>query len=233
MSDNDIGVGSAVIDAIDARQSREQVARALEKRLQALAALPEDVPAAEKARLLLDIAEGELELTQNESAWDHAREAFDLALADEAWQLAAEAADLLYRTEQPASIIALANGIWLAVAFPVDPEVSYTLLSHFVDETPPDSDGAAVAAMLAHYLAELRASEDQYENITFLTNNLVGQVAQRHGKVKSQPELELWIERLQLGDEQLLLKRMAKILDVISEGQWWYDRDELRAKLPQ
>ena len=233
MSDNDIGVGSAVIDAIDARQSREQVARALEKRLQALAALPEDVPAAEKARLLLDIAEGELELTQNESAWDHAREAFDLALADEAWQLAAEAADLLYRTEQPASIIALANGIWLAVAFPVDPEVSYTLLSHFVDETPPDSDGAAVAAMLAHYLAELRAPEDQYENITFLTNNLVGQVAQRHGKVKSQPELELWIERLQLGDEQLLLKRMDKILDVISEGQWWYDRDELRAKLPQ
>jgi HEAT repeat protein len=106
-------------------------------------------------------------------------------------------------------------------------------LSHFIDETPKDSDGAAVAAMLAHYLAEIRASDEDYENITFLTKNLVASVAQRHGKVKSQQELDLWIERLNLNDDALLLKRMAQILDVVVDGQWWYDRDTLRERLPE
>jgi hypothetical protein len=235
MSDSKPGVGVAsdFLEGIDARESRKEVAKELEKLLQRLENLPEDTPPREHSKTLLDAAEAEVELTQNEAAWDHARKAFDIALEQEAWQQAVEACDLLYRADQPASIAALGNGIWLAVTYPVDPQASYTLMSHFIDETPKDSDGAAVAAMLAHYLAEIRASDEDYENITFLTRNLVASVAQRHGKVKSQQELDLWIERLNLNDSALLLKRMAQILDVVVDGQWWYDRDALRARLPE
>jgi hypothetical protein len=235
MSDSKPGVGVAsdFLEGIDARESRKEVAKELENLLQRLESLPEDTPPREYSKILLDAAEAEVELTQSEAAWDHARKAFDIALQQEAWQQAVEACDLLYRADQPASIAALGNGIWLAVTYPVDPQASYTLLSHFIDETPKDSDGAAVAAMLAHYLAEIRASDEDYENITFLTKNLVASVAQRHGKVKSQQELDLWIERLNLNDDALLLKRMAQILDVVVDGQWWYDRDTLRERLPE
>jgi len=228
-----VGVASDFLEGIDAKESRKEVAKELEKLLQRLDTLPEDTPPREQSKILLDIAEAEVELTQNESAWDHARKAFDIALGQEEWQQAVEACDLLYRADQPASIPALGNGIWLAVTYPVDPQASFTLMSHFIDETPKDSDGAAVAAMLAHYLAEIRAPEEDYENVTFLTRNLVASVAQRHGKVKSQQELDLWIERLDLSDSNLILKRMAQILDVVVDGQWWYDRDALREKLPE
>ncbi len=235
MSDsNQGGPASEFLDGTDAREARLEIAAELEKLLPRLESLPEDTPPRERSKLLMDIAEAEIELTQNESAWNHARAAFDLALAAEEWQQAVEACDLLYRSEQAASIAALGNGLWLSITYPVDPQASYVLLSHFIDETPADSDGAAVAAMLAHYLAEIRSENDkERNNITFLTGNLIGQVAQRHGKVKSQQELEIWIKRLQLDDIDLILKRMGQILDVVVDGQWWYDRDALREKLPE
>jgi hypothetical protein len=235
MSDSNqgVGIGSDFLEGTDARESRKQVAEELERLMQRLNNLPEDTPPREHSKLLMDVAELEIELTQNESAWNHARHAFDLALNQEEWQQAVEACDLLYRSEQAASVVALGNGIWLAVTYPVDPQASYTLMSHFVDETPENSDGAAVAAMLAHYLAEIRADDKDLENVTFLTRNLIGSVAQRHSKVKSQQELDIWIKRLQLDDAGLLLKRMAQILDVVVDGQWWYDRDALRERLPE
>jgi hypothetical protein len=236
MSDSNQGAGPAseFLDGTDAKEARLEIAAELEKLLPRLESLPEDTPPRERSKLLMDIAEAEIELTQNESAWNHAREAFDLALSAQEWQQAVEACDLLYRSDQAASIVALGNGLWLSVTYPVDPQTSYVLFSHFIDETPENSDGAAVAAMLAHYLAEVRSeTEKDRNNITFLTGNLIGQVAQRHGKVKSQQELEIWIKRLQLDDIDLILKRMGQILDVVVDGNWWYDRDVLRENLPE
>ena len=63
----------------------------------------------------------------------------------------------------PASLVALAHGVWLAVTYPIDPQLSINLLDHVIEETPKDSDGAAVAAAAAHYLAELRADWSQLE----------------------------------------------------------------------
>ena len=72
------------------------------------------------------------------------------------------------------SIRALAHGIWLGITFPVDPELSVAMLQHLIDETPERSDGAAVAAALASYIVDLRAKDEQRENLQFFTTQLLG-----------------------------------------------------------
>ena len=129
-------------------------------------------------------------------------------------------------------MIALGNGIWLAVSFPIDPHVSVQLLHHIVDETPDDADGAAVAAMLAHYLAEIRSSDQDHQNLTFLTNQIIAQVAKRHRGIEDEQTLKTWIKMYELDDIEKLLPRMALILDAIVEDNWWYDRDAIRSRLP-
>src|SRR5574340_854440 len=80
---------------------------------------------------------------------------------------AVEACDVLYQAKQKDSIAALGMGIWLAVTFPVDPELTVAMLIHVVDETPNDSDGAAVAAITARYVVDLRADDDKHESQCF------------------------------------------------------------------
>ena len=126
----------------------------------------------------------------------------------------------------------MGNGIWLAVTFPVDPNVSVQMLHHIVDETPDDSDGAAVAAMLAHYLAETRANDKDYKNLTFLTNQITAQVAKRHRNISDEATMQTWIKMYELDDVSKLLPKMALILDTIVGDNWWYDRDEIRSRLP-
>jgi len=40
------------------------------------------------------------------------------------------------------------------------------------------------------------------------------------------------MEVLELNDPATLLPRLARILEVIVGEQWWYDRDAIRARLP-
>lgn len=195
--------------------------------------LPADAPALDIARKQLDIAEALLGLNRNDEAWSKAREAFDTCLANEAWQDAVEACNLLYQTEQPASIPALGMGIWLAVTYPVDPEISYTMLEHLVDETPANADGAALAAVAAKYLIDLRADEEKHDSIAFLGTNLITRVAARHSQVKDQAALDLWMDRLELRKPEVFLPRLGLVIGAIVGEQWWFDRDELREKLPQ
>ena len=125
-------------------------------------------PAAEplrRADLLLQLGRALVRLEKHPEAWGAAREAFDLYLTDQAWEGAVQACDILFLSEQALSLAALGQGIWLAVTYPVDPELSAAMLQHVVDETPPDADGAAVAAITAHYLADLRAQEPQREHL--------------------------------------------------------------------
>lgn len=219
--------------AMDDRQTREELTQLLEQRRQQLAGLPADAPALERIRLGLDSAEALLGLQRNQEAWDTARALFDDCLPLEAWQEAVEACDILYRTELDGSIVALGNGVWLAVTYPIKPQTSITLLHHIVDETPDKSDGGAVAAMAAHYIADMRAAGPEHESLTFLTAQILARVAKRHRGIEGQEMLNTWIEVLQLNDPGELLPRLGKMLEVMVGGDWWYDRDALRAKLPQ
>ena len=197
-----------------------------------LHAIPDDGKPLDRARALLDVAEPLLGLGQTADAWTHAREAFAVFVDYEQWQDAVEAADILYQCDQPDSILALGHGIWLAVTYPVRPQSTVTLLNYVIDETPDDSDGAAVAAMAAHYIADLRAQGEEKDSLRFLTTQMIARVAKRHRGIEDQDTLNVWVEMLQLNDVPELFKRLATIVDVLVGDKWWFDRAALRAKLP-
>ena len=199
---------------------------------QHLAELPATASELDKNRVMLDIAETELALEHKEEAWKLARAALTVFLQLEAWQEAVEACNVLYQADQPASISALGQGVWLAVSFPVLADTSIAMLTHIVDETPNDSDGAGVAAMAACYITDLRAEDDKHDSLSFLARNLLGQVAQRHSKVNSQEQLEIWIDKLELRDPQVFLPRLSMMLNIMVGEEWWFDREQLRQKMP-
>ncbi len=186
----------------------------------------------DRARLQLDIAEILVWLERKEEAWNPAREAFDTALENESWQDAVEACNVLYQTEQAASIPALGMGVWLAVSFPIDPELTFAMLDHIVDETPNNSDGAALAAVTARYVIDLRAEDNKHESQSLLANNLIARVAARHGKVQDQQGLDAWMDKLELRDPQVFLPRLSRVVASVVGDSWWFDRNQLRDKLP-
>ena len=187
---------------------------------------------AEGAGLQLDIAELLVASGRKEEAWALAREAFNTSLKNESWQDAVEACNVLYQTEQPASIPALGMGVWLAVTFPVYPELTYAMLDHIVDETPDHSDGAALAAVTARYVIDLRADDSKHESQSMLANNLIARVATRHSNVKDQQGLDAWMDKLALRDPQVFLPRLSLVIGAVVGESWWFDRDVIRNKLP-
>ena len=189
-----------------------------------------DVTSLAFARMQLDIAEILVALERKPEAWSLAREAFNVALKNESWQDAVEACNVLYQAEQADSIAVLGMGVWLAVSFPVDPELTLAMLLHIVDETPNNSDGAALAAVTARYVIDLRAEDEHHTSQGFLADNLIARVAERHSNVRDQAALNKWMDRLELRDPQVFLPRLSQVVDVIVGEAWWFDRDELRNK---
>jgi hypothetical protein len=185
------------------------------------------------AKLRLD--EGELlnALERGEEAWKIVRPIFDLFSESGEWELAAEACDVLSQTEHDDALVALANGIWLAVTFPVDPQISVSLLQYVIDDTPDDSDGAAVAAAVAKYVIDMRAEEDTHNDLSFFATQMMGEVARRHSNVENQQEFDRWTKKLELDDPEKFLVRMRNVLDVMAQDNWWVDRAALRDALPQ
>lgn len=212
--------------------SRGEYDRRLKLAIQHLEALPEGATPIDKARIKLDMAEANIGLGQTTEAWELARQAFDAFIAEETWQDAVEACEVMYTTREPANIIALAHGIWLGITYPISAQTTITMLNYVVEESPDNSDGAAVAAATAHYIADIRASDEQHEELSFIAKNLLFGVAKRHGKVGSQQELDLWMERLNLTDPADFLPKMGRVLDIIVVDQWWIDRQALRSRLP-
>lgn len=194
--------------------------------------LGEDAALGERLRLTLDRGYLLLELNRFEEAWSSARTALDQAIGSELWLRAVEACDIMFQADQPESIHALAHGIWLGVTFPIDPELSVAMLQHLVDESPDRSDGAAVAAATACYLVNLRAEGKQRDDLQFFTNQLLGQVARRHSQVDEQEIFDFWVQQLELDQPEKFLPRLSKVLDVLVKDQWWFDRNELRGKIP-
>lgn len=222
-----------LIASSDPTQSMEYIKEYLEQKQQQLDALPSDADVLERARLQLDIAEGLVGVNQNDDAWESARNAFDTFLKNEKWEEAVECCDVLYQSSQPASLVALGQGVWLAVTYPIDPQLSVNMLGYIIDETPGKADGAAVAAVTAHYIADVRAEEKQHESLTFLTRQMLANVAKEHSGIEDQAAMSTWMERLQLLDPESFLPKLSLVIGaVVPPEQWWFDRDELRAKLP-
>lgn len=216
-------------DVIPASELLERKLAEIENQLQNL---PAGSPPIERAELLLDYGHTCLELQKHFEAWQVGQQAFRLCAAAEEWEGSVRACNIMFGAEQPDSLVALGNGVWLAVTFPIDPELSVLMLEHIVHETPDDSDGAAVAAATAHYLVDLRAQGQDRENLLFFTNQLLAQVARRHSQIENQNDFQTWVKKLELDSPGDFLGRLAQVLNVMVQDNWWVDRDALRAKLP-
>lgn len=200
---------------------------------QQLLSTPGDRDPRGRADLLLEQSRVLLRLEKAAEAWTAAREAFDLFLAVDGWDGAVQACDVLFAADQPESLAALGQGVWLAVSFPVDPELSVAMLEHIIEETPDDSQGAAVAAITAHYVVDLRAPEGKLrENLLFYTNRLLATVARRLAQIDEQQAFDRWFSRLELGDPAKFLPRLRNIVDVLVQDQWWFDRAALQSRMP-
>lgn len=216
----------AMLDgAQNARQQLEQKQAELSRLDRQQAPLP-------WAKALLDIGDALLAMEQKPQAWQAARDSFDVFLQQSAWQEAVEACNVMYQTEQSGSLSALGQGIWLAVTYPIEADTTVMMLHHVVDDTPQAADGAAVAAATAHYIANLRSTGQKRESLSFLTTHILGEVAKRHSGVQSQQDFDMWLARLELNKPDVLLPRLAQIVDTMVGDDWWFDRDALRAGLP-
>ena len=165
-------------------------------------------------------------------AWSLGREVFEHFLEADDFESAVDVCDVLFQAEQPGSIAALGQGIWLAVTCPIDPELSIDLLAHVIDETPDDADGAAVAATTALFLADVRAQGKHREDLMFFTTQLLGNVARRHSGVESPEQFDAWMERLELKEPERFLARLRNVVDCLVQDDWWFDREALHDRLP-
>lgn len=217
----------------DTAQSQEFLKQFLKEKQQVLAELDESASDMEKATLQLEVSEAMVGLGQVDEAWGLARMAFDAFLVNKEWEQAVRCCDVLYQTGQPASLVALGQGVWLAVTYPIDPQLSVNMLSYIIDETPAKADGAAVAAITAHYIADLRTEGKQHENLTFLTKEMVANVAKQHSGIEDQNAFGEWVLKLKLKEPEDFLPKLSLVLGaIVPVDQWWFDRDQLRSELP-
>ena len=223
-----------LVESSSPDQSKQDIQSYLEKKQAAYDELEANAEPVDRARLQLDVAEALIGLGRADESWEKARSALDTFIELEQWQDAVESCDVLYQSAQPASIVALAHGVWLSVSYPVDPTLTVNMLGYIVDETPAKADGAAVAAVTAHYIADVRALDEQHSSLTFLTKQMLANVAKGHSGVEDQEALTAWMERMELLDPDVFLPRLSLVLGaIVPVDQWWFDRDALREKIPQ
>lgn len=201
---------------------------AIEDRLSA--GVPDE---AGRLRLTLDKARVLTELGRETEAWNTARNIFDRYMANKDYAGAVDTCDALFLAGQDEqSLAALGMGVWLGVTFPIDPDLTVGMLQHIIDETPEDADGAAVAATVAGYIADIRATGKQRDRLTFFTNQMLANVARRHSNVETQAQFDLWFDRLELKDPAKFLVRLRNIVDVLVQENWWFDREALQSEIP-
>lgn len=182
----------------------------------------------------LEVARALVGLERGGEAWASGLSAVGLFLDLEDWESLADCCEVLYRADQDLSLAALGQGVWLAVTFPMDSELTVLLLNHVVDETPDHSDGAAVAAVTALFLVEHRVGDEQLQKrLQFFCSQVLGQVARRHSQVETQEQFDFWLERLELKEPEKFLPRLRNVVDVLVQNDWWFDRDLIQSRLPE
>jgi len=218
--------------AEDAATATELLKQQLDEAYKELKALPESGDLEKRTELQLKIGAILVDMERGAEAFDIARQAFDACVERQDWESAVRACDVMFQSEQDDSLAALGQGVWLAVTFPISADLTVNMLSHIIDETPDDSDGAAVAGTVARYVVDLRTEGKQHDDLVFFTNNLLGTVARRHSDVQSQEQFDYWVEKLELNDPAKFLPRLRNIVDVLVQENWWVDRDAIWASLP-
>lgn len=206
----------------------------------ALAQLPELTPeqpadtqqALEQATLKLELAGLLLDLDQKPEARQQARSTIDALIAHQQFEDAALACQYIYLANEDDSVSAIGQATWLSVTYPVDPHLTANILDHIIDETPDNSDGAAVAAATAHYVADARSKPDEHEELRLFTGSMLARVARRHSNVNTPEEFTAWVQRLELDQPDKFLIRLRNIVDVMVQMDWWFDRDKLSQAIP-
>lgn len=217
-------------DAKASVQAAESRLAALRDRIRESA--PDDAGDASRTRMLLAECGLLIELGRLTEAWQRAKEIFHASVAAKQWQSAAESCELMFRSEQPQSLAALGQGIWIAVTFPVEPRTTVSLLEHVVNETPDHADGAAVAAAVAVYVVDLRAAGEQHDTLSVASRQMLTSVARRHSGIQDQSDLDNWMDALDLNDVNKILTGLRRVVDALVEDNWWIDRDAIQAELP-
>lgn len=218
--------------AEDAQVSTEKLEALLADGRDRIAKLPPGHHPLEKAEIQVKVAGTLVDLERGEDAAIEAKEAFKVFAAAQSWDGAVECCLVVFHADQSDALAALGNGVWLAVTFPVDPELSVNLLNSIVEETPDESDGAALAAAVACYVVDVRSEGKQKENLSFFTNQLIASVARRHSDVESQDQFDYWITKLELDEPAKFLPRLRNVVDVLVQDDWWVDREAIWAGLP-
>lgn len=186
-----------------------------------------DNAALQHAQIGLDIAGIQLDLDDKDSAWGYARPAVDTFIEHQQFEDAAMAAQYVYLCGKDDAISAIGQAAWLSVTYPVDPHLTSNILDHIIDETPDNSDGAAVAAATAHYVADIRCTTDNAEPIKLFTGAMLARVARRHSNIENQQQFERWVTTLELDEPEKFLVRLRNVVDVMVQEDWWFDREAL------
>lgn len=186
----------------------------------------------ERALLSLDIAGILLDLDRKAEAWDFARPSIDVLIVEQRFEDAALACQYAYLADQFDAVPAIGQAAWLAVTYPVDPHLTANILNHIIDETPDDSDGAAVVAATAHFVADLRSSDENRDELRLFTGANLARVARRHSNITSEAAFDEWVNRMELDQPDKFLVRLRNVIDVMVQDDWWFDRDLLASEIP-
>ncbi|MEE9319623.1 MAG: hypothetical protein V3U76_04185 [Granulosicoccus sp.] len=192
-----------------------------------LDSLPDDATL-ERAQASLVIAGQLLDMDRKPEAWQFSRPLVEVLIEHKAFEDAALACQYVYLAEQDDAIVAIGQAAWLAVTFPVDPNLTANILDHIIDETPDNADGAAVAAATAHFVVDVRSEEDQSQELRLFTGAMLARVAKRHSNIENQADFEIWVEKLELNDPDKFLVRLRNVVDVLVQDEWWFHRGDLR-----
>ena len=187
----------------------------------------------QSANIKLEIAGLQLDLDDKAAAAEHLQGLVEIFIQHSDFESAATACQFTYLCDGEDAISAIGQAAWLAITYPVDPSLTISILDHIVDETPDESDGAAVAAATAHYVVDLRAPEDQKAHLQHVTGAMLARVAKRHSHIEDQQHFELWARTLELDEPEKFLVRMRNVIDVMVQQDWYFDRDKLHDELPE
>lgn len=205
----------------------------VEDLLQQLTNLSDGEGSLAQAEINLELAGLQLDLDNRDEAHARAHSVIDTFIRDQHFEDAALACQYIYLCDKDDAISAIGQAAWLAVTYPVNPHLTVNVLDHIIDETPDESDGAAVAAATAHYVADLRAEDQEHEQIKLFTGAMLARVARRHSNIESQEKFERWVKILELDDPEKFLVRLRNVIDVMVQEDWLFDRDALTDALPE
>lgn len=211
---------------------RQMRLQALTAELQQTAASNDSQVMLQRAAIGLEMAGLQLDLGDPDNAWQQAHNTVKTFIEHQHFEDAALAAQYIYLCDKDDAISAIGQAAWLAVTYPVDPHLTVNILDHIVDETPDKSDGAAVAAATAHYVVDIRASDDNRQQLELASGAMLARVARRHSNIESQQKFEQWVQILELDSPGKFLVRLRNVIDVMVQDTWWFDREALSNQIP-